>query len=142
MFTRFQIIVAATLLSAIPAAAQQYVVRGPTTGAYVSRPGGLFVRGGTPGTRSTVNYYSFAYGFGNDYTGNYYRPFSDLSYVYEGYYYPHYTGDTLRTPLSAPAPAPVAPIPNITGVSPYTPGYTYPDLINPSTNPTYRPTRR
>ncbi len=146
MFRKPVLIAAAVLLlSAIPAAAQQYgfpgLAGGRTAGFTPSRPGGIFNRGGYAGTRSTVTYFGLAYGFGTDYSGNYYRATPDLGYYYEGYYYPHYTGETLRTPLSGP-PSVLVPIPDLAAPSRGSPTYTYPDLINPSTNPTIRPTRR
>ena len=147
MFTKCLPVIAAVLLtSALPAEAQQYGLSGPVVvrgGSYSpSRPGGMISRGGFLGTRSTVNYYGSAYGFGNDYYGGYYyRPMPDYGYYYLGDYYPTYSGEVIRTPLSIPAPG-LVPIPNITGVSTTSPTYSYPDLINPATNPTIIAPRR
>ena len=128
------------LLAALPATAQPYA-RGalpPVGGPTISRsypsvsPGYLGIR--TPGVL-----FGLSFGFGVDYfSGYYYRPTPDLGYYYLNNYYPNPATQTLRTPLSLPAPA-VAPLPNLAAPSMATPGYTYPDLINPLSNPTIRP---
>ena len=85
--------------------------------------------------------YAYSFGFGSDYySGNYYRPTPDRGYYYLGVYYPEFAGVVGRTPLSAPPPG-LVPTPNLASPSAFSPGYTFPDLINPASNPTILPKR-
>lgn len=120
--TRFALVAALFAISALPAVAQPYV--SPTVRLYAPRPFPAI---------------GYSYGFGADYySGYYYRPTSNSGYYYLGNYCPDTAGVTLRTPLSPPPPA-VELLPNLTAPSAGSPGYTYPDLINPLSNPTIRP---
>ena len=113
------------LLAALPAAAQPYA-RG------ITPPGSVTYSG----LRAADLRFAYSYGFGSDYySGNYYRPMSDRGYYYLGAYYPELAGVTRRTPLSAP-PAGIVPTPNLTSTSFPSPDYTFPELINPASNPT------
>jgi hypothetical protein len=133
MFSTRSVIAASTLLlAAMPAAAQSprllYPVRPPLSVAPA------YLGASTPGVQ-----FGFSYGLGADYySGYYYRPTPAYGYYYLGNYYPDTPSLSVRTPLSAPPPG-IVPTPNLAGTSSVSPGYTYPDLINPSTNPTIRP---
>ena len=132
--TRIALATAFLAIMALPALAQPYV--SPAGRPYTPRP---FPASGYSVLRGTGFQLGYSYGFGADYySGYYYRPTSNFGYYYLGNYYPDTAGVTLRTPLSPP-PLAVEPLPNLTAPSAGSPGYTYPDLINPSSNPTIRP---
>ena len=138
--TRLAFAGALVLLSALPAFAQPFV-RGAYAGPrapYVSRPFPSAAPGAYLGLRTTGFRMNYAFGFGSDYSGYYYRPTADLGYYYLDNYYPDVSSVNLRTPLSPP-PLRAVPTPNLTAYSPSSPNYTYPDLINPAMNPTIRP---
>ena len=132
--TRLALVAALFAISALPAVAQPYV--SPVARPYAMRP---FPAIGYSALRVTGFQFGYSYGFGTDYySGYYYRPTSNYGYYYLGNYYPDTASVTLRTPLSPPPPV-VQPLPNLTAPSAGSPGYTYPELINPSSNPTIRP---
>ena len=132
--TRLAFVAALFAISALPAVAQPYV--SPVARPYAMRP---FPAIGYSALRVTGFQFGYSYGFGTDYySGYYYRPTSNYGYYYLGNYYPDTASVTLRTPLSPPPPV-VQPLPNLTAPSAGSPGYTYPELINPSSNPTIRP---
>ncbi len=137
--TRLAFAAALLLLSALPAFAQPYV-RGAYAGPrvpYVAQPFPSAAPGAYLGLRSTGFQFNYSVGYGSDYFGNYYRPTTDLGYYYLGFYYPDTASVNLRTPLSPP-PTRSVPTPDLTAYSPSSPNYTFPDLINPSMNPTIR----
>lgn len=132
--TRLAFAAALFAISALPAVAQPYV--SPVARPYAVR---AFPAIGYSALRGTAFQLGYSYGFGADYySGYYYRPTSNYGYYYLGNYYPDTPSLSVRTPLSAPPPG-IVPTPNLAGTSSVSPGYTYPDLINPSTNPTIRP---
>ncbi len=132
--TRLAFAVVLFAVSALPAVAQPYI--SPVVRPYTQRP---FPAVGYSALRGTGFQLGYSYGFGADYySGYYYRPTSNYGYYYLGNYYPDTAGVTFRTPLSPPPPA-VESLPNLAAPSAGSPGYTYPDLINPSSNPTIRP---
>jgi len=134
LFTRPLLAVALLAVAALPALAQPYV--SPAARPYATRPFPAF---GYSVLRGTGFQLGYAYGFGADYySGYYYRPTSNYGYYYLGNYYPDTTSVTLRTPLS-PLPSVVEPLPNLAAPFAGSPGYTYPELINPLSNPTIRP---
>ena len=123
------------LLWALPAMAQPYIRGAP---ARIPPRPSLSIEPGYLGPRTPGVQYGFSYGFGSDYySGYYYRPTPDFGYYYLGNYYPESATVTQRTPLSAPPPG-IVPTPNLAGTSPTSPDYTFPDLINPASNPTIR----
>ena len=124
---RIALAAAALALTALTASAQPYA------------RGMISANTGYAGLRTAQLQFGLSYGYGSDYyAGNYYRPLSDRGYYYLGYYYPEIATVTRRTPLSAPPPG-IVPTPNLAGTSTSSPDYTFPELINPSTNPTIRP---
>ena len=129
---RIATVIASLALGALPASAQS--VRSLP---YPVRPQ-LSVNPGYLGARTPSIQYGLSYGFGSDYySGYYYRP-TPTGYYYHGDYYPEIASVSRRTPLSAPPPG-IVPTPNLAPTSTTSPDYTFPDLINPASNPTIRP---
>lgn len=113
---------------------------GPRVGGspYAIRPTILGGPGFTGTLRATSFQYTFGFGYGLDYSGNYYRPLSNFGYYYLGDYYADPGSLSLRTPLSPPPVAAVA-TPNLVAPAASSPNYTFPDLVNnPDLNPTIR----
>ena len=139
---RFVLAGSILLLASLPAFAQR-PGRAPSAGPaflYPVRPP-LSVAPRFLGQRTTGIQFGLSYGLGADYySGYYYRPTPEYGYYYLGNYYEDTPGVSVRTPLSAPPPG-IVPTPNLAGTSSASPGYTYPELINPAANPTVRPNR-
>ena len=113
-------VVALLLLSAMPASAQP---RGGYVGPrFLFTPQLPFAPGSFPAYGGFPSY--------GGYGSGYFVP----------YYYPYYPMYSYRSLPSQPAPS-VVPIPNLVSPNPASPDYTYPELINPSSNPTIRPKR-
>lgn len=117
-------VVALLLLSALPVSAQ---TRGGFVGPrFMYMPQVPYNPSGFPSNGGFPSYGSFpSYG---GYGSGYFVP----------YYYLYYPMYSYRTLPSQPAPS-VVPIPNLVSPNPASPDYTYPELINPSSNPTIRP---
>ncbi len=111
-------VVALLLLPALPASAQ-------TRGAFVG-PRFMF----TPQIPYNPGFFP-SYGGFPSYGSGYYLP----------YYYPYYPQYSYRTLPSQQVPS-VVPIPSLVSPNPASPDYTYPDLINPSSNPTILPKKK